>query len=79
MGLAAGDDYYPVLEEKDGWAKIQLASDSSGYVSTQYTKISVTPGKAVSIEAEQAALKAAEQKQEKKQENSIHRRLFQRF
>lgn len=68
VGLAAGDDYYPVLEEKDGWAKIQLASDSSGYVSTQYTKISVTPGKAVSIEAEQAALKAAEQKQEKKQE-----------
>lgn len=66
IGLAAGDDYYPVLEEKDGWAKIQLASDTSGYVSTDYTKISVTPGKAVSIEAELAALKESEKEKTKK-------------
>lgn len=70
VGLAAADDYYPVLEEKDGWAKIHLTSDTSGYISTDYTKISLTPGKAVSIEAEQAALKAAEkaQPQKKKEE-----------
>lgn len=66
IGLAAGDDYYPVLEEKDGWAKIQLASDTSGYVSTDYTKISVSPGKAISIEAELAALKETEKQQTKK-------------
>ena len=66
IGLAAGDDYYPVLEEKDGWAKIQLASDTSGYVSTDYTKISVTPGKAVSIEAELEALKESEKEKPEK-------------
>lgn len=70
IGLAAGDDYYPVLEEKDGWAKIQLASDTSGYVSTDYTKISVSPGKAISIEAELAALKETEKKQSKKKEEA---------
>lgn len=60
VGLAAADDYYPVLEEKDGWAKIHLTSDTIGYISTDYTKISVSPGKAISIEAELAALKESE-------------------
>jgi len=68
IGLAAADDYYPVLEESDGWIKVQLSSDTSGYVSSQYTKVSLTPGKAVSIEAEQAALKATENKEQKKKE-----------
>ena len=68
IGLAAADDYYPVLEESDGWIKVQLSSDTSGYVSSQYTKVSLTPGKAVSIEAEQAALKATENKKQKKKE-----------
>ena len=65
IGLAAG----MILSgsgRKDGWAKIQLASDTSGYVSTDYTKISVTPGKAVSIEAELAALKESEKEKTKK-------------
>ena len=68
IGLAAADDYYPVLEESDGWIKVQLSSDTSGYISSQYTKVSLTPGKAVSIEAEQAALKATENKEQKKKE-----------
>lgn len=70
VGLAAADDYYPVLEEKDGWAKIHLSSDTSGYISTDYTKISLTPGKAVSIEAEQAALKAADKAQSQKKKEA---------
>lgn len=68
IGLAAADDYYPVLEESDGWIKVQLSSDTAGYISSQYAKVSLTPGKAVSIEAEQAALKAAENKEQKKKE-----------
>lgn len=60
IGLAAADDYYPVLEESDGWIKIQLSSDTCGYISGEYAAVSVTPGKAVSIEAEQAAQKKAE-------------------
>lgn len=63
VGLANADDYYPVLEENNGWAKIQLSAEDSGYISSDYTKISVTIGKAVSIEAERAALKAAEEGQ----------------
>ena len=35
IGLAAADDYYPVLEESDGWIKVQLSSDTSGYISSQ--------------------------------------------
>lgn len=66
IGLADANDYYPVLEESDGWAKIQLAADNSGYISSQYAKISLTIGKAISKEAEQAALKAAEEGQNSK-------------
>ena len=66
IGLAAADDYYPVLEESDGWIRVQLSSDTSGYISSQYAKVSLTPGKAVSMEAEQAALKTAESKEKKK-------------
>lgn len=66
IDLAAADDYYPVLEETDGWVKIQLTSDKTGYLSSQYTVVSVSPGKAVSIEAEQAALKASEAGEKKK-------------
>ena len=68
IGLAAADDYYPVLEESDGWIRVQLSSDTSGYISSQYAKVSLTPGKAVSMEAEQAALKTAESKEKKKEE-----------
>lgn len=63
VGLANADDYYPVLEEADGWAKIQLSAEDSGYISSDFTNISLTIGKAVSIEAERAALKAAEEGQ----------------
>lgn len=68
VGLAAGDDYYPVLEESDGWAKIQLSADTSGYISCDYASIQVTPGRAVSIEAELAALEGTKKEKEKKKE-----------
>ena len=59
VGLAAAEDYYPVLSQETGWVKIQLSVDTSGYVSSDYVTISVKPGRAISIEAEMAALEAA--------------------
>lgn len=67
VGLAAGDDYYPVLEEADGWAKIQLSADTSGYISCDYASIRVNPGRAVSIEAEMAALESTKKETTKKE------------
>lgn len=54
VGLAAAEDYYPVLSQETGWVKIQLSVDTSGYVSSDYVTISVKPGRAISIEAEMA-------------------------
>ncbi|MFR2173613.1 MAG: SH3 domain-containing protein [Clostridium fessum] len=50
VGLAAAEDYYPVLSQETGWVKIQLSVDTSGYVSSDYVTISVKPGRAISIE-----------------------------
>lgn len=70
VGLAAAEDYYPVLSQEDGWVKIQLSVDTSGYVSSDYVTISVKPGRAISIEAEMAALEAAKQASEAAEEAS---------
>ncbi len=70
VGLAASEDYYPVLSQEDGWVKIQLTVDTSGYVSSDYVTISVKPGRAISIEAEMAALEAAKQASEAAEEAS---------
>ena len=42
VGLAAAEDYYPVLSQETGWVKIQLSVDTSGYVSSDYVTISVS-------------------------------------
>lgn len=70
IGLAAEDDYYPVLREADGWAKIQLSPDTVGYVSCDYISIRVTPGRIVSIEAIEAELAALEQEKNSKKETA---------
>ena len=69
-GLAAAEDYYPVLSQETGWVKIQLSVDTSGYVSSDYVTISVKPGRAISIEAEMAALEAARQAAEEAEQAS---------
>lgn len=68
VGLAAAEDYYPVLSQEDGWVKIQLSVDTSGYVSSDYVTISVKPGRAISIEDEMAALEAAKRALEESEE-----------
>ncbi len=70
VGLAAAEDYYPVLSQETGWVKIQLSVDTSGYVSSDYVTISVKPGRAISIEAEMAALEAARQAVEEAEQAS---------
>ena len=70
VGLAAAEDYYPVLSQETGWVKIQLSVDTSGYVSSDYVTISVKPGRAISIEAEMAALEAARQAAEEAEQAS---------
>lgn len=68
VDMAPKGELYPVLSEGDGWVKIQLTAEKSGYVSADYVTFRVVPGKAVSIEAEEAAVKAAES--QKKAESS---------
>ena len=62
VGLAAAEDYYPVLSQETGWVKIQLSVDTSGYVSSDYVTIS--------IEAEMAALEEARQAAEEAEQAS---------
>ena len=48
----------------------RLSVDTSGYVSSDYVTISVKPGRAISIEAEMAALEAARQAAEEAEQAS---------
>lgn len=73
IGLAASEDYYPVLSEENGWAKIQLSADTTGYVSCDYVSIRVTPGRIVSIEAIEAELAALE-KEEKESKKTASKK-----
>ena len=59
VGQAASGESYPVLNEADGWIKIQFSADRNGYISGEYARVLVTPGRAVTIEEEQAALQSA--------------------
>jgi cell wall-associated NlpC family hydrolase len=60
-----GDDY-EILKEKNGWVKIALSDNKTGYVSADYVKVETEYEEAVSIEeeqerlAEEAAAEAAE-------------------
>lgn len=70
VGLAAAEDYYPVLSQETGWVKTSFPVDTSGYVSSDYVTISVKPGRCNSIEAEMAALEAARQATEEAEQAS---------
>jgi uncharacterized protein YgiM (DUF1202 family) len=55
--IPLGDDYR-VLEELDGWVKIEYESGAYGYVSSDYVKVQTVYEKAVSIEEEQKRLQS---------------------
>lgn len=63
--IPIGDDY-EVLKEKNGWVKIALSDNKTGFVSADYVKVETEYEEAVSIEeeqerlAEEAAAEAAE-------------------
>lgn len=64
---AAKGDYLTVdkkAKKQDGWVAVKAGS-STGYVSAEYVTVSLKTGKAITIEEEQAALKAEQEKKEK--------------
>lgn len=63
VGLAALDENYRILEELDGWIKIQYTADETGYISSEFADVTMRIGKAITIEEEQAALRASAEKE----------------
>ena len=61
--VASGEhmDVNTKAEETDGWIAVKVGSDTC-YVSDDYVTVTLDTGKAVTIEEEQAAIKAAEEK-----------------
>ena len=72
LTLIPEDESYEVLREETDWIKIRVDGDTTGYVSSDYVKVSVQFEKAVSIEEEReearrkAAAEAAEREEQKK-------------
>lgn len=62
-GLAALGEDYRILEELDGWLKIQYTEEDAGYISSEFAEVKIQLGKAVTIEEEQAALRASAEKE----------------
>lgn len=44
---AAQGESFPLLESSNGWIKVQLQADASGYISAEYAKTYQLPGAAV--------------------------------
>ncbi len=72
LTLIPEDESYEVLKEETDWVKIRVDGDTTGYVSSDYVKLSVQFEKAVSIEEEReearrkAAAEAAEREEQRK-------------
>lgn len=62
IDLAAIESTYTVLSDDGSWVAIQYDSEITGYVSKEYVSVELVLGKAISIEEELAAIKAAEEK-----------------
>ena len=62
---AAQGESFPLLESSDGWIKVQLQADASGYVSAEYAKVIPVPGTAVDAKKEAAALHSGAKAQAK--------------
>lgn len=62
---AAQGESFPLLESSNGWIKVQLQADASGYISAEYAKIIPVPGAAVDTKKEAAALHSGAEAQAK--------------
>lgn len=58
LTLVPGDKVLPVEKELDGWIKVDLDGNKTGYVSTDYVKIRSEFDEAISIEEEKKKLAA---------------------
>lgn len=73
LTLLAQGTQYQVIEETDGFAKLQIDTDLEGYVSSDYINITVEFRQAVSLEEE--AAKAAEEQKLKDEANQAIQNL----
>ena len=62
---AAQGESFPILNFSDGWIKVQLQADASGYISAEYAKVIPVPGAAVDAKKEAAALHSGAEAQAK--------------
>lgn len=62
LDLAAIESTYTALSDDGSWVEIQYDSEITGYVSKEFVSVELILGKAISIEEELAAIKAAEEK-----------------
>lgn len=62
LELVSKDTTYKVVSDDGSWVGIQYSSDTTGYVAKEYVSVELILGKAISIEEELAAIKAAEEK-----------------
>ncbi len=68
--MVPGGLSYPILEETDGWVKIQVDSQMSGYINTDYADISFDVVRAVSVAEAEAMRQAEEAAKQQEQESS---------
>ena len=60
--LAAAGQTYTATANDGQWVTVQLSSGNTGYIASAYASVELVLGKAISIEEEQAAIRAAEEK-----------------
>jgi uncharacterized protein YgiM (DUF1202 family) len=59
--MVPGGESYVIMDETDGWLKIEIDDGTSGYISGDYADITFNVVRAVSVEEAEAAQKAAEE------------------
>ena len=62
LGMVGRGESYDILERGKGWTKIKVDDELEGYVNNNYIEIGFKTVKAVSVEEQQAALRAEEEK-----------------
>lgn len=75
LTLVAEDETFEVVKELDEWVKIIVDEGTKGYVAKEYVTIEVEFKEAISIEEEQAAIRAKEERERKAREAEEAARL----
>lgn len=62
LDLCGNGDTFTVLEELGDWVKIRYSADEFGYIKAEFADVYIKKITAITLEEEQAAIQAAEQK-----------------